>query len=66
MVFGDVGVVHFDKGFDEFLHFLDVACGARFDAWRQDAEFGDIIVELLGGALGNLGDTHAFPRPRVR
>ena len=59
---GDVGVAVGDQRLDQRLHFLDMLRGARLDRRRQHAQRLDIVVELLGGALGKVADRHAFFR----
>jgi hypothetical protein len=56
MALGDVGVAAGDERLAEPLHLLDVLGGARLYGRRQNAEGGDVVVELLLGRARHAAD----------
>ena len=60
MVLGNVGVTLGDELFDQRLHLFDMLGRARLDRWGQNAQRCDVVVELFGGAFGQLADGHTL------
>ena len=59
MSLGFIGVAGGDQTLNDGDHLRDMAGGARLHVRGQHAEGGDILVVILGGALGQGGDGDA-------